>query len=272
MSGLGQYTIDKILTEYNGAGMYIALFCVAAIYLFLQSSKEEPGVRRDNYNAILYYILFLGLTVFNPLIANILLSYSMFMEVYYRYFWALPIVILVAYVCARLIDEQRKKVMQVGVCVLFILTILISGRWGNYVLPENSFKVPTNLIQIVNVIQEDASGDEIIAVFPDDYIIQVRQYDASVKLIYGRGLLSDQWAEGTKKYNDMVVDIRGMLYGYKMIPVQKLKQEVDEVNLKYIVLPPDTERAWIVEEIGGTLLADSEGYLVYRVKEETGDH
>lgn len=90
---LGLNFVKTCFTTYNGNIFLIGIF-FAAVLLFLFKSKNV-----EQYISI--YTIFLFLTIFNPIPAQIVFGYFGMDEVYYRFFWLLPINIVIAYLFSK---------------------------------------------------------------------------------------------------------------------------------------------------------------------------
>jgi hypothetical protein len=259
---LEEFTIQNILIEFNGHGMYIALYCAALIYILL--SKKT----RDKY-LFFYPAVILLFTVFNPFIAPLFMYVGRQDATYYRFFWALPIVILLAYVITQLIKRSDGKRKRTVVCISCAVVIVICGvfigRNTAFYLPETTYKVPSSLLQLSEFIHGDKEKQgresDTVMVGPDEIILNMRLYDASLKTPYGRneiiGLTQVGGEEG-------IAALLRFFSKREKVSADILAVAIEQSNINYMVLPTDSPYAEILINAGGEFIVQIGEYELYR--------
>ena len=140
--------------------------------------------------------------------------------VYYRMFWAFPLIPAAAFYLTELIFLPKKRMLRTAACVLaaagiILLMPLNPGVRYHLTLPDNVFKVHGAIPVICDVIHEDFEASEQYSywneraeeldldtkkgartyvlslprcVFPSELEFQVRQYDPGVTLTFNRNM------------------------------------------------------------------------------------
>jgi len=264
MLGLGDFSIQNILSAYNGSGMYIALYCVTLLYILIKGDKRDKAV-------FLYPSLFIAVTILNPLFAPFFMDIGGEDATYYRFFWALPIVILLTYTATKVIVAQKKNSMKLIVVASCIIVIIICG---NFILTDksitpanNAMKVSDGLLQVNSIIKEDQAKDEVlvstepIAVIPDDLVFDFRLYDPSIKLAYGRNEVLGLSLE--KDFENIAVLLQVFSQG-QPVSGEALKKAIQEENIDYMVLPISFGLQGLLDETGVKPIAATADYFIYK--------
>lgn len=233
--------------RYMGTGLTTILFLLALVYLFL-CEKRKP--RRILF---VYSPVFILLLYFNPLFAK-LFDRLAGLEIYFRLFWLLPYMIVLPYTAVLL--AERMKGLPAG-CAAFAAAalIVVSGRLV-YLNPlygraENVYHVPDSVVEICDAIE--VPGREVMAVFPRELLLYVRQYSPKVCMPYGREVYLGVFSQ-LELYDAME---SGEIKLPELVPLSR------EMGCHYVVLrkeeiPNDTE-SW-----DWKLFFETEEYAVYR--------
>ncbi|MFR3423245.1 MAG: hypothetical protein ACLTTO_06185 [Lachnospiraceae bacterium] len=111
--------------------------------------------------------------------------------VYWRMFWILPTSVIVAYVAVSVCTAGKKKTIQAVCASLLMALIIVTGKnpyvggQAIYQKAVNMQKLPADACQISELIAATrAEGETALAVMPEDLVGYVRQYDASIRLLY----------------------------------------------------------------------------------------
>ena len=94
---LGLHFVKTCLTTYLGKVYFFGIF-IASIFLFSLYKKNK-------LRYFTLYTLFLFCTIFNPFLVKLIFGYFDQDEVYYRFFWLLPINIIVSFLFVVFIDS-----------------------------------------------------------------------------------------------------------------------------------------------------------------------
>lgn len=187
--------MTEVFQKYMGSGLMLIWFALALIYLFFQE-KRKPLRILFLYTPIIIFLLF-----FNPLFYR-LFQATVGTEIYFRICWLMPITIVIAYtivhICDSILNTKKQSissaspvftsVKKIFFTVTAILILFISGTpvYTNplYTPAENAYHVPQFVVDICDAIEIE--GREVMAAFPDEFLLYVRQYSPTVCMPYGR--------------------------------------------------------------------------------------
>jgi len=196
IDNLTQIFMDSITSfnQYKGTGAYFTLFFISMIFLSYFSSKANPDDRRiPKKNGLIYTVYFplvAFLMILNPLVAGpvirVIKNY-----VYWRAFWIIPMTIIIAIAMAFFVDNVPSGSRRIIAAIACIAVIIISGRFiyreENYQKPTNPYKIPEEPVAICLMIRADTPDYASVAV-PQELVPYIRQYDATIKMPYGRSV------------------------------------------------------------------------------------
>ena len=232
--------------NYMGTGLIVIWYLVALIYLFLRE-KKRPRRILFVYMPIIVLLLF-----FNPLFAGI---FKMLVgeEIYFRIGWILPIIVTIAY-CVAVICEQLKGKRAVLFAAVSLALIVVSGKLVYssplYSRAENVYHVPDSVVHICDAIV--VPGREVMAAFPQELLLYVRQYSSQVCMPYGRTVLMDYYDALYEAMNSDVVELE------TLVPMARA------ALCHYLVFRQEQEFAGHTEDYGWEIFLETDGYVIYR--------
>lgn len=225
----------EIYQKYRGSGMILICFLAALVYLLI-TEKKKPNRILFVYTPMIVLLLY-----FNPLFYQIFGSLAE-ETIYFRIFWLLPITTVIGYTIIRIckVLQGRKKI---GFAVSAILVIMISGKLV-YTSPlfskaENMYHVPWEVAQICDAIEVE--GREVMAAFPEEMLLYVRQYSPVVCMPFGRDAVMGVYNElhMTMEQDDVDVERLAFLakeYGCHYVILSEDKQFIGNMtDYDYIV-------------------------------------
>ncbi|MBE6013788.1 MAG: hypothetical protein E7241_00270 [Lachnospiraceae bacterium] len=105
-----------------------------------------------------------------------------------RVYWLFPVVVVFAFILTKLLFYKESRRYRTFVVAMSVAAILFFGKYmfsaDNFSASENLYKVPNDVIEICQAIEED--GNEGLILPNPEYVEYYRQYDANMKLVYGR--------------------------------------------------------------------------------------
>lgn len=234
-----------IFQNYMGTGLILIWFLLALIYLFFHE-KRKP------YRILLLYVPTLILLVFfNPLFYR-LFEMAVGSEIYFRMGWLLPITVVIGYAVVLICDSLKGKKGK-AFAVVAVLVLMLSGK-AVYSSPlfsraENVYHVPQTVVEICDAIKVE--GREVMAAFPDEFLLYVRQYSPVVCMPYGR--------EAFDYYNEL----NGEIMRDKP-DVEKLSTLAKQAMCHYVVLQEGKVSAREMELYSYELFDNIRGYEIYK--------
>lgn len=179
--------------NYNGRGMHLALFFMALLFLLavVKKEEEEPKILLVGYS-ILFALIYLC-----PITAYIIMYRCIGENVYWRMFWLLPVLITISYVLVRWLFQTKGRMQFalffIGAAVVIVITGTPVYTRANFQTSENEYKIPQSAIDICDFIEEDYQGEGNPKVtVPNELLCYIRQYDAGIRMPYGRNALKEQ--------------------------------------------------------------------------------
>lgn len=223
--------ITNLFKLYAGNGVLMCLYLAAwGIIAVLEKKKE-------NQTAFAFSAWYLPLVIVNPLVGMILERLNMLPERIVRIYWLLPVFFLIAYGGALLVQgaEQKFRMGTLAAAVIVMGLVFVGNpivTRENFVKAENIYKLPDGVIQIVDMINEDAGsgGGERRAAMPLGLSTYARQYDGTLPMLYGRYPEDDK---ATEVYEMMQ---------WPSVPVGQVRERAKEEGCRYLVL--DETKEW----------------------------
>ena len=226
--------IVNLFRLYAGNGAVMILYAAAWLLIVILEKKKE------HKTAMAFSVWYLPLVILNPLVGMLLEKFQILPERMVRLYWLLPVFPVIAYGLALLAQRAEKKrhtgTLMTAILVIVLILVgnpIVSGE--NFVKAENLYKLPDGVIQIVDMINDDAAKrgreDDKKSVMPLELSTYARQYDGSLLMLYGR-YPTDNVRE-IETYN---------LMGQQTVPVDRVAEHAKEENCRYLVL--DASKEW----------------------------
>lgn len=266
--------VAKCLKEYWAGCPFLLYFFIGLIWTGIRKKEKESRV-------FWFYTIFLGLTIYNPLIIHFVVPRFMEAELYYRFFWVLPVTVGVAYFFTVWVADCGKSWKKCLVCVgLLVLIVTTSSVNGNVVynlhLPENLYKVPDQVLYACDIIHRDYDGEgEPRAVFTDEYEIYVRQYDPSIQLTIDRNtrlyyngytVVGEITENNRYKRRKRILDV---INSAEKVSVKKFRKAMTKTKTNYLVIPEWYSCHDYLLDAGLEVVDQTGGIVVYRFEPES---
>lgn len=243
-----QDTAFVVWQNISGSGMLLALYVCAVLFLFF--AEKEVYKRILLVYLPLFWIGVLLLPFTYKVIAEVIDE-----EVYYRFFWMLPMTLVIAYTAVRLYHLYRGKyrfLAAVGLTVVMIISgDFVYNNW-RYSKAENAFHVPQSVVELCDFMHTE--GREVLALFPMELMQYVRQYDSTICLPYGRDVLVDDWNINHPLYELMEAEV---------VDCNALGEAAAAYRCAYVVLDQEQPTTGELTKSGYVLKGTVSGYRVY---------
>lgn len=237
--------IITIFQKYMGSGFVMIWFLAALIYLFLNEKQKPKRI------FLVYMPVIMLLLYFNPLFAN-LFCRMVGSEIYFRICWLLPVAVVIAYaaVCIQSRLAGRKKILFTAAAAVLIA---VSGKlvYSNplYSRAENIYHVPESVVEICDAIVVPCR--EVMAVFPAELFLYVRQYEPTVCMPYNREVFGH--------YDPLYYAME-----QQTADLEELVPFARERSCHYIILQEEKEILGDPQDFGWELFGRVKGYVIYR--------
>lgn len=243
-----QDTAFIVWQNISGSGMLLALYVCAVIFLFFREKETYKRI-------LLVYLPMFWIGVLLLPITYKVVAEVIDVEVYYRFFWMLPMTLVIAYTAVQVYHVYCGKHRVIAAIALTAVLIFsgdfVYNNW-RYTKAENEFHVPQTVVELCDLMH--AEGREVLALFPMELIQYVRQYDSTICLPYGRNVLVDDWNINHPLYNMMEAEV---------VDCDALGEAAVKYRCAYIVLKEERETSGDLTDSGYVLKNTVCGYHVY---------
>lgn len=237
-----------IFKEYTGLRFMMVLYLVSLIYLMIR--EENKTIKTIfGYMPIAVLILF-----FIPLFRKGFVGIGLDRETYYRVLWLMPMGITTAYALCHLFSKHKR----IGLAVSTVLVILCGTlvyRSQYISKAENLYHIPDTVIKICDFIME-GEEDQVMGAFPSELVHFIRQYNADIRMPYGRESLVPTWDYYNAVYEAMEKP--------EVIDMTELVKATREEYCHFIILHISRAVSHSPEEEGMILLGMIDEYLIYK--------
>lgn len=260
MVDIFKLTLQKY-NEFQGGGAQMAVFWLSVLLLFADSRYRK----NRQISGLLRYILLFVIVFFCPISAGIIMKYCIGNLVYWRMLWLLPEVVVIAYIFTRLTMDTGgiRRVLAVLGCI----GLMMATGTGFYqiirpVKGANADNLPDASIDICEFLEqsrEQFGDEEIRVIVPDELVCSIRQYNATIKMPYGRDVLK---GESTHPIHDVLVQ--------SPLQSELLAYRAEQYGCNYLVYPisEDGGVEKELEQAGFECLNQVRGYSVFRITNE----
>lgn len=241
-------TVIELFRNYMGTGLVVAWFLMSLLYLYFKEADKGKRI------LFLYVPVILLLLFFNPIFIEIIYRF-VGDEIYYRVLWLLPITVVLAYTVVDIKSRLQGAKGRIFLGMAILLVILS----GSCIYSNTSFQRANNLNHIpqpvVNICEAiKVEGREVLAVFPDEMLIYVRQYSPVICMPYGREVLVKRWNRDD--------DLHAVL-SKEVIRVDLVAELAKDYGCHYVILHQTRKLTGDMEDYDYILYDTIDGYDIY---------
>ena len=270
----------KCFQVYLGRARLIPVSCAVLLVLLvcLDRFRRQPQKKgHDNLVFFMLLSLILGLTVYNPFAALVLVPRIFTKAIYYRVFWLMPAVPALAYMLVMICSRMRNKIpgALIITAALAASLILITQNTlldHGFQRPENIYKVPGSVVYACDVIHEDFKEDRLPkTIWAFEQEIYVRQYDPSIMLSIPRdmrlnyaGSITVSKSTGSKRYKRRALILDVINSVRDNVRVKKFKNALRMTKTDYLIIPEDYTCHEYLKNAGCQVVSSGENVVIYR--------
>ena len=191
---------------------------------------------------------------------------------YYRFFWITPVIIVVPYVCVKIISEAKEMPKKLLFAALFTVLFILSGNFiyaNGYNRAENVYKMPAELMEVSDLIHADANVKYPKAFLEYEYNMQMRQYDPKMLLTVDRE--DYLYATSANYTEEMIRDddhpqyrILAALIKYQQVDADAFAKGLEMTHTEYVVLSKANPMQAFVKQAGLYPVAQTENRTIYK--------
>ena len=256
--------------QYNGDSLYLAAFAASLGLLYDTDRKKGGTTGKKAVIALGLSILF----VFNEL-AYQLMGRITEAKTYYRFFWMLPVLFLIAYELTVLIASNNKGKMAAAAAVLAVC--LVSGsnffflNRQNLNRPKNIYGLDPDAVTVAEQIMADwdksGSKEQPTAAFDMYLEYQVRTYEPRILWGISRKAYLYQAEHGYDhlKYTRQQPVIAAVNEGIQKNGA-RLRKCLDQIGIDYLVIRTVFDMDSYLSDLSVHPIALGENYTLYKVE------
>ncbi len=239
-------SIIELYEKYIGTGMIAGLLLVAVIYLLVTEKNKTTRI------VFLYMPLMVLALFFCPFFASAF-DHFVGIEIYFRFMWLVPVAIILGYAAVKIIISLTgKKRLYAAVAMAAIVMVSGSFIYKNEEYPpaENIYHVPQEVVDICEAIKVD--GREVLAAFPREHLLYVRQYSPYVCMAYGR-----------ESYIGQVQDDLYDILMRDRLDAEEVVRYARARGCHYVIFSKEKQVIGTFEDYEYRLFDEIGGYLIY---------
>lgn len=243
-----QNTAFVVWQNISGSGMLAALYVCAVIFLFFYEKTIYKRI-------LLVYLPLLWITILLLPVTYRFVAGVIDEELYYRFFWMLPMTLVIAYALVQLLHLYRGKHTWIlplaGVLMIIVCGDFVYNNW-RYTKAENLYHAPDSVVQMCDMMHTE--GREVLALFPMELMQYVRQYDSTICMPYGRDVLVEDWFVLHPLYDIMEAEV---------LDLDALGAGAVEYGCAYVVVREEQDKTGDITASGYVLKDTISGYQIY---------
>ncbi len=260
-------TLWEMISEYMGNELWIALFLASLIIVLCTAGG---GMKLS----LLIGVILLAIVVFNDWTLS---QYGSLVEkaTYYRFFWMIPVTILIAFAFARLIRLIPWLTLKAVVFAVLIMTAAFAGFSGTqeytWSLPENDMMLDEEIVELAEILHEtgiEARKEPPRVLMSMDVQLLYRTYDASVVTAVSRVAYVDYLQSGNrkaveKKYPEESV-LMYLVNGYGLPKTEDVEKALKAQKTDFVIAVTIPGVAEAFENAGCERIGKTEKHVVLR--------
>lgn len=267
LNDLGLKFVKTCFVNYWGQIYFFGVFVVAILWFFI--------ARKHRLKYFSLYTFFLLLTIYNPVLVNVFFKHFDQDSVYYRFFWLLPVNLVIAYLITYVINQISNHTKKAITLCVIICAVVLLGSPVKYFssllkLPDNLYKVSDDLLEISEYIHQDTDTPNPRVAVSADLLMTVRQYDPTISLTINRdsalcwqGLPDFQYLLGSNLYSSEK-PIMDVIYGGDTSDSEAFSSSMASTATQYLVFSKTIDIQPFLHSLNYQYIADTENYIIYR--------
>lgn len=261
----------ECLSRYNGSTGFLMLYFAMLMFILVKGNEKEKRI------FIPMSVLSVA-TVYNPVFPHLLTLFTKIDSEYYRFFWMTPVIVLLPYVATKLILGllNGSIVHKKSVIALSILALVLSSSSvfkSGMKLAENEYKIPSELIEISEIIHSDSDKEYPKAFLEYEYNMQMRQYDGKMLLTIDR---EDYLYAVTNEYTTEMIDsnefpqyrLLAALVRYQHVSPWRILEALELTDTEYVVLTTGSTMIPVLIDEGLTEVAKTKNHTILKYNQE----
>lgn len=256
-------SILEMVEKYIGDSVLFIVFLVCLIGMLSKLKRKEAAYAVG-------IILLSVLLVYNNVSIK-LLGMLTDKATLYRFFWAVPVTIVIAWVCVNKFSELQGKPVKVVALGLAILLVAVGGNSylskESLTYPGTTEKIPGDVKKICEIINDNKQQERPICVFDLSIMLMVRCEEPSIVWAIPRkqylGVLEQGYQDENSKYPRAENLIKVVNDGIQ-VPKKKLKRALRSKDVEFLVVKKEFQMTDYFMKMGISSVGESDNYVVYQ--------
>lgn len=241
-------TIYDYFCDFYGDRGYLTLLLISIVCLFVLYKKDRH---------IIWPVFILIFIIINPVLYKFLFSKLIF----WRLFWMIPEVLIIALAMTRLVGSLRSDRQKITVIGLLTVVIMLVGtnihKNGGFYTADNPYKVPQYAVNVFDKIL--SLDDSPSTILPEPLYIYARQYSGNIEMMYGRDV-QGYIVYTTDERTGMSAQIESDNPDYNYIFAIAAGKGIEFIVLDVLTPAADVS---IQDKFGYHEIGDLEGFRIY---------
>lgn len=253
----------EMAEKYTGESVLFLLFLVCLISMLSKLKKKEAGY-------VISIILLSIVVIFNDASVK-LLGMLTDKATLYRFFWAVPVTIVIAWACVTKFSELQGKLVKVVALGLAVLLLVLGGNSylskESLTYPGTTEKIPGDVKKICEIINNNKQQERPVCVFDLSIMLMVRCEEPSIVWAIPRkqylGVLEQGYQDENSRYPKSENLIKVVNDGIR-VPEKKLKKALKNKDAEFLVVKKEFQMTDYFMEMGISAVGESDSYVVYQ--------
>lgn len=256
-------SILEMIEMYTGETVFSVLFLVALVTLLVDLKKKDTKY-------LMWLIVLSIVVILNDVSMKFL---GMFTDeaTFYRFLWAFPVLIVIAYVAVNGWSKLQGKAVKTTALALCVLMFVFGGSsyltTESVAYPGTIEKIPGDVKKVCEIINENKQQNRPICVFDLSILLMVRSEEPSIVWGFTRKQYLDIVENGYDredcKYPKVETLVKVVNDGIQ-VPKKKLKRALKTRKVEFLVVKKEFQMTDYFVEMGILPVDESDNYVVYQ--------
>ena len=231
--------------EYFNSNIYLLYYCISTIIILFLGNRQAK-----RYFGLIQLINLL--TIWNPLLSNIIAKYFTSSAIFWRVLWIMPIEYAIAYAVVLVLEKTNKNEIKIFLFNILISILIITGKftYSSFKVIENLENIPQPILEQTNYILENGKDDEqivVLALPEPNHNTMMRQVSSKIKLIYSRNLYIDKIRN--KEEIEIRKNLNQMYFGNYIYGIEDFNEILKQLKIDWVIVDEnDTNLISYIEE------------------------
>ena len=170
--------------NYTGLKLLFALTVIAWFVLFFKEKNKNIRIAYVVMPVVVMVVFVCPVTMY------LYRKVGLDADTYYRILWIIPMGMITVYTAVKLFEKNAKTRIIGGAITVVLIVLCGKYIYGSEIFfkSENIYGIPQQTINVVEFIRDNDDHESFTVLPSADLITTIRQYDARVRMPYGRDM------------------------------------------------------------------------------------